>query len=216
MSLNEKDALLKEVHHRVKNNMQVVSSLLNLQLDFLSDEQARPFILDTQSRIAAMALVHEKLYQSTDLARVDFADYLRELTENIVGTYSSAARDVSFVLEAEDILLGIDTAVPCGLLVNELISNAYKHGLSGGHGTVTVTLRRDLAGRILLRVADTGRGLPAGIDLEKTESLGMQLVYILMRQLDGTLDVESAPGRGTCFTLTLPDVPAKTLTAQSS
>ena len=216
VSLNEKDALLKEVHHRVKNNMQVVSSLLNLQLDFLSDEQARPFILDTQSRIAAMALVHEKLYQSTDLARVDFADYLRELTENIVGTFSSAARDISFVLEAEDILLGIDSAVPCGLLVNELISNAYKHGLSAGNGTVTVTLRRDPAGHIVLRVADTGRGLPPGLDLEKTESLGMQLVYILVRQLDGTMGVESAPGRGTCFTITLPEVPAKTLTAQSS
>lgn len=131
-SLDEKDALLKEVHHRVKNNMQVVSSLVNLQLDFLPDDKARPIIRETQGRITAMALVHEKLYRSVDMAQVDFADYLRELTANIVATLRHTSSGVDFVLDADDISLSIDKAIPCGLLVNELITNAYKHGFPEG------------------------------------------------------------------------------------
>ncbi len=208
-SLQEKNALLKEVHHRVKNNMQIVSSLLNLQLDYLPDEKARPFILDTQSRITAMALVHEKLYQSTDLAGIDFADYLRDLTENIVSTFSPTVRNINFALEAEDVCLGIDTAVPCGLIVNELVSNAYKHAFPGGApGTITVTLKRTGLDRLMLRVADTGRGLPPDIDLRKTESLGMQLVFMLADQLRGQIDVRSSPGVGTRLELNLQETPA--------
>jgi two-component sensor histidine kinase len=206
-SLQEKDALLKEVHHRVKNNMQVVSSLLNLQLDYLPDDQARPIITDTQGRIAAMALVHEKLYQSVDLARIDFTDYLQELTENIVSSFSSSARDIEFVLDAEDVLVGIDTAVPCGLIINELISNAYKHGFpDGGPGRLTVTFKRLGVDRLFLQVADTGCGIPADLDLRQTESLGMQLVFTLVQQLQGTIEVKSPPDGGTCFELNLQDV----------
>ena len=206
-SLLEKDALLKEVHHRVKNNMQVVSSLLSLQLDHLPDEQARPIIADTQSRIMAMALVHEKLYQSSDLAQVDFADYLRELTANIVGTFHSTARDIEFVLVAEDLHLGVDTAIPCGLIVNELISNVYKHGFPhGGPGTLTVEMKRTDAGRLALVVADSGCGIPPDFNLEQTESLGLQLVHTLVQQLEGRIAVKSAPGGGTRFELSLQDL----------
>ncbi len=206
-SLQEKDALLKEVHHRVKNNMQVVSSLLNLQLDYLPDDQARPIITDTQGRIAAMALVHEKLYQSVDLARIDFTDYLHELTENIVSSFSSSARDIEFVLDAEEVFVGIDTAVPCGLIINELISNVYKHGFpDGGKGRLTVTFKRQGDDRLFLQVADTGCGIPAGLDLRQTESLGMQLVFTLVQQLQGTIEVKSPPDGGTTFDLTLQDV----------
>jgi two-component sensor histidine kinase/amino acid transporter len=206
-SLVEKDALLKEVHHRVKNNMQVISSLLNLQLEHLPDAQSRPIISDTQSRISAMALVHEKLYQSIDLSGIDFADYLRELTENIVGSFGAAAGNITFALEADDVFLGIDTAIPCGLIVNELVANAYKHAFpGGGPGTLAVTLKRRDDGWLFLRVADTGRGLPPGLDLRKTESLGMQLVFALLRQLRGTLEVK--PGPGTCLELTLRESPA--------
>ena len=206
-SLQEKDALLKEVHHRVKNNMQVVSSLLNLQLDNLPDEQARPIINDTQNRITAMALVHEKLYQSVDLAHVDFADYLRDLTTNIVSSFSAAARHISFVLEADDLSLGVDTAIPCGLIINELVSNAYKHGFpNGGPGTLTVAMKRTAPGRLDLKVEDDGRGLRTGLNLRQTDSLGMQLVFTLVEQLQGTIDVKSTPGFGTCFHLQLQEI----------
>jgi len=206
-SLEEKNALLKEVHHRVKNNMQVVSSLLNLQLDYLPDEQARPFIVDAQNRIAAMALVHEKLYQSADLSRIDFADYLRELTENIVGSFQSAAQKVSFSLEADNLFLGIDTAVPCGLIVNELISNAFKHAFrDGSAGHVRLALKRTGPMELCLEVADSGRGIPTGLDLRQTKSLGMQLVHTLVQQLQGTITVHSVPGAGTRFELCLLEV----------
>jgi two-component sensor histidine kinase/amino acid transporter len=205
-SLGEKDALIKEVHHRVKNNMQVVSSLLNLQLDFLPDEQARPVLSETQGRITAMALVHEKLYQSVDLARVDFADYLRELTENIVAVFGSSAHRIDLVLEAEELHLSVDAAIPCGLIVNELVCNAFKHGFrDGGSGSLTVAFGRGAEGRLRLRVSDSGCGLPPGIDLRRTESLGMQLVHTLVEQLQGTIEVSSGPGEGTCFELTFQD-----------
>ena len=206
-SLKEKDALLKEVHHRVKNNMQVVSSLLNLQMDSLPDDQARPIIADTQGRITAMALVHEKLYQSVDLARVDFSEYLRELTENIVGMFETTARRIRFVLDAQDIFLGVDSAVPCGLIVNELVSNAYKHGFPDGRsGTIRVSVRRTAEGVIFLSVDDDGKGIPEGVNLKKTESLGMQLVFTLVEQLDGQIEISSLPGAGTLFELILKDV----------
>ena len=203
-SLREKESLLKEVHHRVKNNMQVVTSLLNLQLGCISDTKARPIIADTQGRIAAMALVHEKLYQSTDLARVDFADYARDLRENIACTYPIVAQDLSFVLDADELLLGIDTAIPCGLILNELLSNAYKHGFpDGASGTVTIQMRRLNDGYLTLEVSDTGKGLPADMDIGHTESLGMQLIHALTEQLHGTVEVRSEPGAGTRFTLCL-------------
>jgi len=216
-SLQEKDALLKEVHHRVKNNMQVVSSLLNLQLDFLPDEQARPIINDTQNRITAMALVHEKLYQSADLAHIDFADYLRELTANIIGTFSAAAQRIEFVLVAENVSLGVDTAIPCGLIINELVANAFKHGFpNGGPGTLTVALRQLPHGRLELTVEDDGRGIPHGVDLAQTESLGMQLVYTLVQQLRGTITVDSRPGSGTRFHLELQEITPQPVHALSS
>ena len=206
-SIQEKDALLKEVHHRVKNNMQVVSSLLNLQLDFLPDAQARPFIVDTQSRIAAMALVHEKLYQSDDLAWVDFADYLRELTENLAASFSPSASEIRFTLEADEIRLAIDAAIPCGLIINELVSNAYKHAFPDGRtGAVNVVLKRRSPGFIVMRVADTGRGIPLGLDLRRTESLGMQLVFTLAQQIQGEIEIKSSPGEGTVFELTVPEI----------
>lgn len=204
-SLFEKDALLKEVHHRVKNNMQIVSSLLHLQLDFLPDEQARPIICETQGRITAMALVHERLYRSVDLAHIDFAEYLRELSENIVATLRPSSQQVEFILDAEDVHLSPDAAIPCGLIVNELITNAYKHGFPKGEpGTLTVRLRRS-DGRLKVQVADTGCGIPPGLDLRRTDSLGMQLVFTLAEQLRGTVEFTSEPDLGTCFEVSFQD-----------
>ena len=165
-----------------------------------------PIIRETQGRINAMALVHEKLYRSADMAQVDFAEYLRELTENIISTLKPSSQRVDFVLDAEDISLSIDTAVPCGLLVNELITNAYKHGFpNGGPGTLTVTLRRAAEGRILLQISDTGRGIPDGVNLRETATLGMQLVFTLIDQLEGSIEIATRPGEGAHFDLTFPD-----------
>ena len=194
-SLKEKEVMLKEIHHRVKNNMQIVSSLLNLQLDHLQDETARTMFIESQNRIASMALVHEKLYQSNDLSRIDFTDYLRDLTENLAGILGAHARNISFVLKCADINLGIDTAIPCGLIINELVSNAYKHGFpKGGPGQVTLSLEPLADGRLQLEVADNGRGIPADFDLRKTKPLGMQLVHTLVQQLRGTLEIKRESG----------------------
>jgi len=194
-SLQEKEVMLKEIHHRVKNNMQIVSSLLNLQLEHLQDEKARTMFIESQNRIASMALVHEKLYQSNDLARIDFTDYLNDLTENLVGMLGAHARNIAFQLKSSDVRLGIDTAIPCGLIINELVSNAYKHGFpQGGPGQVTLFFDRLPDGRLRLEVTDTGRGIAADVDLTKTRSLGMQLVNTLVRQLRGTIEVRRENG----------------------
>lgn len=201
-SLQEKEVMLKEIHHRVKNNMQIVSSLLNLQLDHLQDENARSMFIESQNRIASMALVHEKLYQSTDLARIDFTDYISDLTENLASMLGARARAITFQLKSADVLLGIDTAIPCGLIINELVTNAYKHGFpQGGPGQVALSFERLADGRLRLEVADTGRGIAAEIDLQKTRSLGMQLVNTLVRQLHGTIEVKRE--NGTRFILNL-------------
>jgi PAS domain S-box-containing protein len=201
-SLKEKEVMLKEIHHRVKNNMQIVSSLLNLQLDHLHDDEARSMFIESQNRIASMALVHEKLYQSTDLARIDFTDYLGDLTENLACVLGARARAIAVQLKSTGVRLGIDTAIPCGLIINELVSNAYKHGFpQGGPGVVTLSFERLSDGRLKLEVADTGRGIPAGIDLQKTRSLGMQLVNTLVRQLHGSIEVRRE--NGTRFILLL-------------
>ena len=204
-SLREKEVLLKEVNHRVKNNLQVISSLLNLQREHIREEKARELFADAQGRIAAMALVHEKLYRSNDLGRVDFADYLRDLTDNLVGLMGSRVRNVSLQLESAGLHLGLDTAIPCGLVINELVTNAYKHAFpSGGPGRVAVTFTRADDGRLRLVVSDDGCGLPPELDLRQAESLGLRLVQTLVQQLHGTLDVERGPG--TRFVLQLEEV----------
>jgi PAS domain S-box-containing protein len=201
-SLKEKEVLLKEIHHRVKNNMQIVSSLLNLQLAQLHDEHSRTLFMEAQNRIASMALVHEKLYQSNDLARIDFTEYLRELTDNLASMLGAKLRNIVFKLNCSSIQLGIDTAIPCGLIINELVSNAYKHAFpNGGPGMVTLSLARQDDGKLLLEMQDTGRGLPADLDVRKTKSLGMQLVHTLVQQLRGTIEMRSE--NGAHFTLRL-------------
>ncbi len=194
-SLREKEVLLKEIHHRVKNNMQIVSSLLSLQLDSLQDEKSRSLFMEAQGRISSMALVHEKLYQSNDLARINFTEYLQELTDNLTGALGARTRGIALRLEIAQVQLGIDTAIPCGLIINELASNAYKHGFpQGGPGEVTLTFERLEDNRLRLVVADNGRGIPAGFDFSRSKTLGMQLVHTLVRQLRGTIEIQGPPG----------------------
>lgn len=200
-SLAEKEILLKEIHHRVKNNMQVISSLLDLQADEVKDDAVRGIFQDVIYRVRSMAMVHEKLYQSADLSRVDFADYAQSLLQYLWRAQGAANGGFQLDLELESILMPVNAAVPCGLILNELFSNALKHAFRGREGgRVTVRLREDGAGRVRLDVCDDGVGLPAGLDWRSAPSLGLRLVQMLARQLNATVELESA--NGTTFTIT--------------
>lgn len=194
-SLREKEILLKEIHHRVKNNLQIISSLLNLQSAHIRDPRALEVFKEGQGRVRSMALIHEKLYQSDDLARVDFSEYIRNLAAYLFRSYEVHAGAVALNVEAEDVLLGVDTAIPCGLIINELVSNSLKHAFpGGGGGSINIRLRPAGAERLTLTVADDGVGLPEGFDVRATPSLGLQLVNTLARQLGGDVLVGGCAG----------------------
>lgn len=197
-SLREKEVLLKEIHHRVKNNMQVISSMLNLQSGCVGNPEVVAVLKDSQNRVRSMALIHEKLYQSRDLSRIDFADYLRKLTDDLFRSYGVSPERIALVTHAEGVSLGIDAAIPCGLIVNELVSNCLKHAFPAGRkGEVRVALVPK-NGMYELMVRDNGVGFPKGVDFRNTESLGLQLVTTLTDQLEGTIEMNSNGG-GTEF-----------------
>ncbi len=201
-SLREKEVLLKEIHHRVKNNMQVISSMLRLQSNYIEDPKTLELFNESQNRVRSMALVHEQLYRSGDLSRIDFGNYVRSLTSQLARSYESKA-NITLQVEIEGITLGVDAGIPCGLIINELVSNAFKHAFRGrDSGTIWVRMwRRDQ--RVVLSVCDDGVGFPKEIDFRNTESLGLQLVTTLTDQLDGTIECESE-GQGTEFVITFP------------
>lgn len=194
-SLREREVLLQEIHHRVKNNLQVITSLINLQMRKLEQGENREALLECQGRIQAIALIHEKLYQSTDYSRIPFAEYAKSLASSVfrVGQTSSGQVELAFALE--EVPLAVDRAIPCGLILNELLTNALKHAFVGGRsGTIRVELARQGADGIRLVVADDGRGLPPGFDVGKSPTLGLQLVATLAAQLDGKVYASAGPG----------------------
>jgi PAS domain S-box-containing protein len=194
-SLREKEVLLKEIHHRVKNNLQIISSLLNLQSAHIRDPRALEVFKEGQGRVRSMALIHEKLYQSDDLARVDFSEYISNLAAYLFRSYAVNAGGVRLSVEAEGVMLGVDAAIPCGLIINELVSNSLKHAFPGGKGgSIEITLRPDGPERLRLCVSDDGVGLPPGFDVHDTPSLGLQLVNTLARQLGGAVEVGGGAG----------------------
>ncbi|MFN2218978.1 MAG: histidine kinase dimerization/phosphoacceptor domain -containing protein [Anaerolineae bacterium] len=198
-SLAEKEMLLKEIHHRVKNNLQVISSLLYLQSRQIEDKEALKMFEESQHRVRSMALVHERLYQTRDLASVDLTDYLQRLASYLLRSYRGTSPSIRLNVNAEPIALGIDLAVPCGLIVNELVSNSLKHAFSDGQeGEITIDLGIDPEGRYRLVVGDNGLGLPDDLDFRNTESLGLRLVSTLVDQLEGTIELDRS--NGTRFT----------------
>jgi PAS domain S-box-containing protein len=204
-SLHEKEVLLREIHHRVKNNLQVISSLLSLQSAGLSDQVAISMNLESQNRIRSMALIHEKLYQSGSLSRIDFGGYLESLTGVIQRSYT-ADKQVSVSIDVKDVLLTIDTAIPCGLIINELLTNALKYAFQG-RDTGKIRVHMALAGpNYELTVEDDGVGIADRQILEKTSTLGLKLVTGLVRQLNGRIEMTSMPG--TKFTIVFP-LPAR-------
>lgn len=201
-SLREKEVLLKEIHHRVKNNLQVISSLLNLQAEYLTDEGMLRILKESQSRVKSMALVHEKLYQSNNLAEIDFGDYVRELVMQLFRSYGLQKDVVQVAITTDAISLGVDRAIPAGIIVNELVTNALKYAFPNGRtGTILVELRSIAAGVIRLTIRDDGVGLPKGLQLSNPGSLGLTLVHMLTDQVRGELTMPPQPS-GVEFVLT--------------
>ncbi|WP_322284191.1 PAS domain S-box protein [Prosthecobacter sp.] len=193
-SLQEKETLLKEIHHRVKNNLQVISSLLAMRTDTVADASARALLIESQHRVRAMSMIHERLYQSDSLARVDFSDYVSQLATFLHRNYATSGLVRLLVDADEEVMLNIDTAIPAGLILNELVSNAFKHAFNDGQPhELSVLLKQTDAG-VSLTVADDGPGLPAGFETRKTESLGMELVETLTTQIKGRLTIASTAG----------------------
>jgi PAS domain S-box-containing protein len=202
-SLQEKEALLQEIHHRVKNNLQVICSLLNLQSRRIEDRDTLQMFRESQDRVRSMALIHERLYCSQDMAKVDFGDYLRDLTNQMVRSYRSKSNQVKLTVSADDVGLSLDKAVPCGLVTNELISNAMKHAFPDGRdGEIHVSLRSDHDQRLTLCVADNGVGLPGDLDIDARNTLGLQLIRVLTRQMGGTTELHSSHEDGTEVSIT--------------
>jgi two-component sensor histidine kinase len=195
-ALQEREALLKEVHHRVKNNLQVISSLLRLERERHGDASVKSAMSDMQQRILSMALLHETLYKSSDLARVDLSAYLTDLAGHVFRASAPSNGSIALQLNLASLRVDIDDAVPCGLVVNEILSNCLKHGFPHGRGgTVSIDLQPVGAGTdYLLRISDTGIGLPDDFETRRSGSLGVQLIRVLAGQLKGSLRIDHSPG----------------------
>jgi two-component sensor histidine kinase len=201
-ALKEKTTLLNEVHHRVKNNLQIVQSLVDLQATQVRDPVVRAMLEDTKNRIHSMALIHQTLYESKNFARIDASSVLNTLVSRIVASYNIEAVQLNVNLNVAAIELPLSVAIPCGLIVNELVTNALKHAFAGrDSGAIDVALI-DRAGRITLSVSDNGGGLVQPLDIGNVQTLGLELVTLLADQLGGELSI--SPAGPTCFSIEFP------------
>jgi len=201
-SLLEKEILIKEIHHRVKNNLQVIISLLFLQARKTEDPRSEAALTDSQTRVKSMALVHEKLYQSDSLSSIDFHGYLQNLISNLMITYGIDQTRVRITISVHELPLTINTAIPLGLIMNELISNSLKYAFPDGRTGVLIVSGDVYENTMIIKVRDNGRGIPKSLDWKHAESLGLHLVQMLTRQLKGTIELSQESG--TEFTLTIP------------
>jgi PAS domain S-box-containing protein len=200
-SLREKEVLLKEIHHRVKNNLQVISSLLNIQMSGVTDQATRELLRESQNRVRSMALVHERLYRSVTLAEVDFGDYTRAVTSHLVASY--ARTGIACTVEADNIRLGVDLAIPCGLILNEIVSNALKHAFIGRErGSVRIAIHMEEPGGVTMAIDDDGIGDPRGDSWSAATSMGTMIISSLTAQVGGT--VAMSVGDGTHYRITIP------------
>lgn len=207
-SLEEKEILLKEIYHRVKNNLLVVSSMLELQTNCIEDPDMIRLFQNSQSRIHSMALVHEQLYRSKNLKELDLSVYIKALVDKLSNSYDITEEGINFSLDTEEIYLNIETAHSCGLIINELIANALEHAFPEGKtGNIWVSLTRDKNdenSQILLQIKDDGVGIPKDFDYFNSDSLGLKLVHILTRQIEGEIEIVTT--KGTCFTITFSEL----------
>ncbi|HTL81900.1 MAG TPA: PAS domain S-box protein, partial [Bacteroidia bacterium] len=205
LSLKEKEVLLKEVHHRVKNNLQVISSILNLQSSYVRDKKILEILLESQNRIKSMAFVHESLYQTKDFSNISFQEYVGNISRNLVHSYSAVGSAPELKLDLEPIDLNLDTAIPCGLIINELLSNALKYAFpEKKKGKIGVSVKKK-GDQISICISDNGIGLPKNIDFRNTESLGLQLVISLVEQINGKIKLDTK--KGTKFTIEFSSTP---------
>jgi two-component sensor histidine kinase len=194
-SLRDKETLIKEVHHRVKNNLQVVSSLLALQGRQVHDPETRDFFNESENRVRTMSMIHEKLYRSADLASIDLSEYINELVEELYMSFDISSSSVKMVIEVQERQMDIDTLIPCGLIINELVSNAFKHAFkSGTKGEFYLGIYFSDDGNTELIVRDNGPGLPMNFDISKTRTLGLRLVNSLVKQINGKLNIYNDGG----------------------
>lgn len=202
-SLREKEILLQEIHHRVKNNMQVISSILNLQSRSIKSKRVLEIFKSSQDRVRSMALIHERFYRSKDFARVDFTEYVQSLTGHLYHSFGMSDKAIKFKINIKDVLLDINTAIPCGLIINELVSNSFKHAFPDGKkGEIHISMHPLNEDEIELAVSDNGVGVPEDVDFRNTESLGLHLVTILAEgQLHGAIQLDRK--RGTKFQIRL-------------
>jgi two-component sensor histidine kinase len=190
-ALREKNILLGEVHHRVKNNLQIISSLLNLQSAQVDNPAAVQLLVESQNRIRSMALIHQTLYQSKDFAQVDFRSFIDTLVPILVSSYSVDPARITLLVDAADVSIPINAAIPCGLIVNELVSNALKHAFPGNRrGSIEIDLARGEDGTVLLSVSDDGIGIPEQVDIANATTLGLQLVSLLAEQLGAEIAIQ--------------------------
>jgi len=206
-TLQEREILLKELHHRVKNNLQIISSLLKLQAENIKDEKLAEMFYESQNRVRAMALIHQKLYQSKSLSQIDISVYIQSLVADLIRSLNSNTRRISVEVKIEEVLLNMDTAIPCGLIINELFYNSIKYAFPGNRqGVIRIELTKDgQSDELSLTISDNGIGLPENLDYQNTETLGLQLVGMLTRQLDGSLELQR--GEGTTFNLHFRELP---------
>ncbi|HHY00903.1 MAG TPA: sensor histidine kinase, partial [Methanothermobacter sp.] len=200
-SLDEKEAMVQEVHHRVKNNMQVVSSLLGLQSMYLDDNEVQNALQESQNRVQSMAMVHEKLYQSKNLSSIDMADYMHQIAHYLLDSYHLKSNQIKIIIKAEKVEMDIKTASPLGLIINELITNSLKYAFPDGKGELTlkISLINDC---YHLTVSDDGVGLPDDFQLDSAETLGLQLVNRLVQQIRGSIEWDGS--KGTAFIIKFP------------
>ncbi len=216
-SLTDVETLLKEVHHRVKNNLQVISSLLSMQSDILDDPIAAAALRESQQRVYSMALIHERLYGSRTLEEVDFGEYAETLIHELFFSYSSGAANVTSHLNLAPVTLKIDQAIPCGLILNELVTNALKYAYPHGRaGEIRVDLSASESGEVTLTVRDFGVGLPASVDWKNSKSLGLPIVDLLSQQIGGTLNVQRSPGAMFTVKFSKLEVPETKVTSAAS
>lgn len=204
-SLQEKEVLLKEIHHRVKNNLQIIYTLINLEMNRVHDDQAKECLKDCRDRVKTMALIHEKLYQATDLRRINFADYIRHLVKDIFDAHKPPFKTIHWEVNSEDVFLSLDEAIPCGLAIYELVSNSLKHAFPGDReGKIGISLYSEQKGYLTLQVKDDGVGLPQTLDFRNAGTLGLRLVITLAHQLEGEISLDNS--EGAWFKLTFPSL----------
>jgi two-component sensor histidine kinase len=204
-TLQEKEVLLKEIHHRVKNNLQVISSLLYLQSKNTEDPKTIEMFQESQDRIRSMALIHDRLYRSQDLNKIDLAEYIHDLATHLVHSYGANSGTVALSVSVDDVFVGVDAAIPCGLIVNELISNSLKHAFPNGRdGEIHIVMHPGRDRELTMVVGDNGVGLPMGLDFRDTETLGLQLVNSLVAQVGGAIELHTDGGTEFKITFTAP------------